>query len=183
MKKCAGLRFGPCFRVKVISWPNLPCSPFPLFDDIWMQVKELMFVKFLQAQAQRLLLVGSTAVHHPLVSQHMILPQNEHLSVFPQATEPEDTVDYINVPAGLSNDGEPVSLQASDYEVEEVASQRVMDFVACHGATPAQADTVNDSSSTLAEIFRCFICLGKVGWFIFSNHYIEQCRIVCQVTN
>ncbi|KAG0590375.1 hypothetical protein KC19_1G094600 [Ceratodon purpureus] len=115
-----------------------------------------------QAQAQRLLLVGSTAVHHPLVSQHMILPQNEHLSVFPQATEPEDTVDYINVPAGLSNDSEPVSLQASDDEVEEVGNQRVMDFVACHGATPAQADTVNDSSSTLAEIFRCFICLGKV---------------------
>lgn len=128
-----------------------------------MHVKELGFVKFLQAHAQRLLLVGSTAVHHPFVSQHMILPQNEHLSAFAQATEPEDIVDYTNVTTVLSNDREPVSLQASDDEVEEVGNQRVMDFVACHGATPAMADTVNDSSSTLAEIFRCFICLGKVG--------------------
>jgi tripartite motif-containing protein 37 len=121
----------------------------------------------LQTHAQRLLLVGSTPVHHPFtpaVPQSHILPQNEQLSTFAQATEPEDTVDYINA-TGLSvpNDvSEPVSLQASDDEVEEVATERVMDFVACHGASPAVADNVNDSSSTLAEIFRCFICLGKV---------------------
>ena len=122
-----------------------------------MQWKEVL----VQAYAQRLLLVGSTAVHHPVATQHMILPQNENLAAFPQATEPEDTVGYIEV----SNDREPVSYQALDDEVEEAGNQRVMDFVACHGATPALADKLNDSSATLAEIFRCFICLGKVGPF------------------
>ena len=121
----------------------------------------------LQGQAQRILLVGSTPVHHPFtpaVTQNLIVPQNEHLSTFAQATEPEDTVDYINATGiSVSNDvSEPISLQASDNEVEEVATERVMDFVACHGASPAIADSVNDSSATLAEIFRCFICLGKV---------------------
>ncbi|KAG0579097.1 hypothetical protein KC19_4G072900 [Ceratodon purpureus] len=120
-----------------------------------------------QGQAQRILLVGSTPVHHPFtpaVTQNLIVPQNEHLSTFAQATEPEDTVDYINATGiSVSNDvSEPISLQASDNEVEEVATERVMDFVACHGASPAIADSVNDSSATLAEIFRCFICLGKV---------------------
>ncbi|XP_024391968.1 uncharacterized protein [Physcomitrium patens] len=118
-----------------------------------------------QTDAQRLLLVESTPVHDPFstaVSQHMILPQNEQLAVFAQATEPEDTVDYIQA-TGLSTEViEAVSLQASDNEVEEVGNQRAIDFVACHGSTPAFADNVNDSSSTLAEIFRCFICLGKV---------------------
>lgn len=128
----------------------------------------------LQGQAQRILLVGSTPAHHPFtppVSQNLIIPQNEQLSTFAQATEPEDTVDYVNATGlSVSNDvSEPISLQASDDDVEEGATERVMDFVACHGASPAVADNVNDSSSTLAEIFRCFICLGKVFISIFIH--------------
>jgi len=126
----------------------------------------------LQAHAQRLLLVGnSTPVlppFTPALSHLTILPQNEQLAT---ATEPEDTgIIFMNAAAtagqrlSVSNDvSEPVSVQASDDEVEAVVNERVMDFVACHGASPANvADHANDSSSTLAEIFRCFICLGKV---------------------
>lgn len=101
----------------------------------------------MQAHAQRPLVVGSA----PLA------PQNEQLPSY--AHEETTTVDYMNA---IGLDSEPVSLQASDEEVDEAASARVVNFVACHGATPALVDNVNDSASTLAEIFRCFICLGKV---------------------
>ena len=123
-------------------------------------------------------------MHHPFtpaVSQQLILPQNEQLATFAQAADqPEDTVDYINATGiSVTNDvSEPVSLQASDDEVEEVATERAMDFVACHGASPALADNVNDSSSTLAEIFRCFICLGKVNLiFVFTYSDVQVLEV------
>ncbi|XP_024371078.1 uncharacterized protein [Physcomitrium patens] len=112
---------------------------------------------------QRLFLVGSTPVHHPAtsaVSQQVFLPQNEQLHEISQATELQDIVDLTNATGPSVDVREPVSLEASDNE--KVGNQRAVDFVSCHGATSTFAGNVNDSSSTLAEIFRCFICLGKV---------------------
>jgi hypothetical protein len=114
--------------------------------------------------------VGSADRDPLMVSQQTILPQNEHLAALPQATEREDPV---NVTTGVVNDSEP------DDEGEEVGNRRVMEFVACHGATTL-ADTVHDSSATLAEIFRCFICLGKVGWCTFSctvSIFLPNCQL------
>lgn len=108
-------------------------------------------------------MVGSTPVHHPAtsaVSQQVFLPQNEQLHEISQATELQDIVDLTNATGPSVDVREPVSLEASDNE--KVGNQRAVDFVSCHGATSTFAGNVNDSSSTLAEIFRCFICLGKV---------------------
>lgn len=124
----------------------------------------------LQADAQRLLIVGSTPPHHPFASsvpQHLVLPQSEQLSSLQQSMDMEEPCDFLNTTTGIANDvsndvSDPGSLQGSDDEEEGVGADGVMSFVACHGAEPAMVGNAGDAASTLAEIFRCFICLGKV---------------------
>ncbi|XP_024373646.1 uncharacterized protein [Physcomitrium patens] len=121
-----------------------------------------------QAQVQRLLLDDdSLRQRHPsepVESQQMVVPQNEQIPALAPVTEPEDTVDYRSASGlSVSNDvSEPSLLQPSENEVEDVGIDREIDFVACQGASPVVAENDNDSSSALADIFRCFICLGKV---------------------
>lgn len=75
--------------------------------------------------------------------------------------ENEDPCDFLN--RRFQNDAsDPGSLQGSDDDGEEVSNGRVLNYVACHGSEPGIVENINDASSTLAEIFRCFICLGKV---------------------
>lgn len=93
-------------------------------------------------------------------SEQVFLSQNGQLPAIPQATEPQDTVDHINTTGPTVDVRNPVSLEVSDNEM--MGKERAGDFATCHGSTSTVTSNVNESSSTLVEIFRCFICLGKV---------------------
>ncbi len=123
-------------------------------------------------------------------SQHLVKPQTEQLS---SSVDSEDPVSSFVNPAGLQIDvqSDMGSLQESDgdgnddeEEVEEEDDEpdessnhhRVPDFARQHhGAMMehGQTDHVHEASSTLADIFRCFICLGKV--CEKTNHILSVC--------
>jgi tripartite motif-containing protein 37 len=110
-------------------------------------------------------------------SQHLAKPQTEQLS---SSVDSEDPVSSFENPAGLQIDvqSEMGSLQESDgdddeEEVEEEDDEpdessnhhRVPNFARQHHGAMMEhgrTDHVHEASSTLADIFRCFICLGKV---------------------
>jgi hypothetical protein len=121
-------------------------------------------------------------------SQHLAKPQTEQLS---SSVDSEDPVSSFENPAGLQIDvqSEMGSSQESDgdddeEEVEEEDDEpdessnhhRVPNFARQHHGAMMEhgrTDHVHEASSTLADIFRCFICLGKV--CENTNHILSVC--------
>ncbi len=123
-------------------------------------------------------------------SQHLVKPQTEQLS---SSVDSEDPVSSFLNPAGLQIDvqSDMGSLQESDgdgdddeEEVEEEDDEpdessnhhRVPNFARQHHGAMMEHGRmghVHDASSTLADIFRCFICLGKV--CEKTNHILSVC--------